>query len=501
MLADADITALDSHLGTIVRENQQHHDNLQSLLSKFQELLESYNNLKSDYEEEKEGRERYKRLARGQERNPFVLVLVDGDGYLFKEHLIKAGGDGGITAARLMHDSIRELLHDRLGSQADQCRIMVRIYANVLGLSKALARSGLVGHEARSLSPFVANLTSSQDLFDFVDAGDKKEAADYKIREMFRMFADNNQCKHIFFAGCHDAGYLNLLTPYRGRTDRITLLKAAGFHNQYNTLDLPVRELPEVFMSSPFAGVHAREPPSQIPIQSQIIPPSPSRPVCKHYQKGICRYGSTCNKLHIQPNQQISKVPDDNTSIFDRENASPSRTHEYYAANLPATTDPAYGTHVPINKTGDRIDTYCAAPSPDARDQYSRRARYHRPCNNFHLAGHCDTINCEFDHSPIDSNSRSVMTYILRQHPCGGGLSCRSMKCFLGHHCQKDGCRGTKPCKFNRHAHMLDLQIAKWVPALEKEDVVASSASDASEEASPVDSDNTFAYSTNDILS
>lgn len=66
MLADADINALDSHLGTIVRENQQHHDNLQNLLSKFQELLESYNNLKSDYEEEKEGRERYKRLARGQ---------------------------------------------------------------------------------------------------------------------------------------------------------------------------------------------------------------------------------------------------------------------------------------------------------------------------------------------------------------------------------------------------------------------------------------------------
>ncbi|OJJ99112.1 hypothetical protein ASPACDRAFT_29631 [Aspergillus aculeatus ATCC 16872] len=484
MLADADITALDSHLGTIVRENQQHHDNLQNLLSKFQELLESYNSLKSDYEEEKAGRERYKRLARGQ----------------FKEHLIKAGSDGGITAARLMHDSIRDLLHDRLGSHADQCRIMVRIYANVLGLSKALARSGLVGNEARSLSPFVANLTSSQDLFDFVDAGDKKEAADYKIREMFRMFADNNQCKHIFFAGCHDAGYLNLLTPYRGRADRLTLLKAAGFHNQYNTLDLPLRELPEVFMSTPFAGVHARESPSQSQIQSQIILPSPSRPVCKHYQKGICRYGSTCIKLHIQPNQQISKVPDDTTSIFDRENSSPSRTHEYYAANLPTTTDPFYGTHVPINKTGERIDTYCAAPSPEARDQYSRRARVHRPCNNFHLAGHCDTIHCEFDHGPIDINSRGVMAHILRQLPCGAGLTCRSMKCFLGHHCQKDGCRGTK-CRFNRHAHMLDLHIAKWVPALEKEDVVASSVSDASEEASPVDSDNTFAYSTNDTLS
>lgn len=63
---------------------------------------------------------------------------------------------------------------------------MVRIYANVLGLSKSLARSGFVGHEARSLAPFAASFTRAQDLFDFVDAGDKKEGADYKIRGMAR---------------------------------------------------------------------------------------------------------------------------------------------------------------------------------------------------------------------------------------------------------------------------------------------------------------------------
>jgi len=81
-----------------------------------------------------------------------------------------------------MTDSVKELLHDRLGDQAEQCRIMIRIYANVLGLSKALARAGLVGHEARSLAGFAASFTRSQDLADFIDAGDKKEGADHKIR-------------------------------------------------------------------------------------------------------------------------------------------------------------------------------------------------------------------------------------------------------------------------------------------------------------------------------
>lgn len=59
---------------------------------------------------------------------------------------------------------------------------MVRIYSNILGLSKTMARAGLVGNEARSLSPFASSFTRAQELFDYVDAGDKKEGADYKIR-------------------------------------------------------------------------------------------------------------------------------------------------------------------------------------------------------------------------------------------------------------------------------------------------------------------------------
>jgi hypothetical protein len=43
------------------------------------------------------------------------------------------------------------------------------------------------------------------------------------------------------------------------------------------------------------------------------------------------------------------------------------------------------------------------------------------------------------------------------------------LKCYLGHLCQKDGCKGTKPCKFDRHAHTLDLQVAQWVTPIEHE--------------------------------
>ena len=77
MLGDAEIHALDGNLGIIIQQNQQHHTDLQNLLEKFRQLLDSYNNLKSDYEEEKEAREKYKRMARGQVRNMVVSTVLE----------------------------------------------------------------------------------------------------------------------------------------------------------------------------------------------------------------------------------------------------------------------------------------------------------------------------------------------------------------------------------------------------------------------------------------
>ncbi|KAF4963092.1 hypothetical protein FSARC_8865 [Fusarium sarcochroum] len=61
--------------------------------------------------EEREDRERYKQLAREQERNPFALVVVDGDGYIFDEDFLKDGGQGTSRAAKQPNDTIKDSLH------------------------------------------------------------------------------------------------------------------------------------------------------------------------------------------------------------------------------------------------------------------------------------------------------------------------------------------------------------------------------------------------------
>lgn len=82
-----------------------------------------------------------------------------------------------------------------------------------------------------------------------------------------------------------------MLTPYRGKSDRITLIKAAGFHPEYAKLEIPIRELPAVFIAS--NGNHLSNGNGYVGIAPGLtnhtspkpIPASPSRQVCKHFQK------------------------------------------------------------------------------------------------------------------------------------------------------------------------------------------------------------------------
>ncbi|KAJ5082237.1 Zinc finger CCCH-type [Penicillium argentinense] len=497
MLRDSDIDSLNNHLATLSQENEKHHENLQAVLKQFRDLLDDYSSLKSDYEEVKEGREKYKRQARGQERNPFVLVLVDGDGYLFKEHFIKAGSDGGINAAGELSETVRELMHTTMGAEADRCRIMVRVYANILGLSKVLARNGMVGHEARSLSPFVSAFNRAQDLFDFVDAAEKKEGSDYKIREMFRLYADMNQCRHIYFAGCHDTGYGSLLTPYRGKGDRITLLKGAGFHREFEELGLPIRELPSVFMSTPLTSNKtvpsvntklANFPTNGSNGTNGATGTVPTKPICKHFQKepplnptffacysidtsqGICRFGNNCIKQHVMPNQQLPKPGDESPKQLWSAPHTVGRSQEFLSTELPPNNGKS-NEYIPVNESGERLDTYCPQPSSDALDEYHRRAKSAKVCNSYHLSGECGDMSCPYDHSEVSDEIVEVLRYIVLQHPCSKAGACRSIKCYLGHLCQKPNCKGVKSwqCRFNHRAHTLDLKVAQWVVPVDTE--------------------------------
>lgn len=507
MLTDKELDEAAQQL-TDYRRN----DKLKDVLDTHEALLEKYRRLKSDYEEERDSRERYKQLARGQERNPFVLVLVDADGYVFNDSLITAGADGGSQAAQLLNEGVKASLR-RKG--LEHCEIMVRVYANVVGLSKALNKAGLVGAEKRSLANFIANFNRSYPLTDFVDAGELKENADFKLRGLLRLYAENAQCKHIFFAACHDAGYVSELVQYRNNRDRFTLVKTSGlyFHDEFNKLGLGVEQLPGVFRptGSAMDAIYPKPPQPLSHTSNNIVnkptppmaPSSPAAPrssasgtgeVCQFHRLGKCRYGDHCKNMHAD--SQTPTLPIRNSSRLARDWRSdplpltsdhngvgyPTKPRENngfksylqqvdVVKQLPKKEDIPDG-HVAVNKSQQRLDAYIQQPTSEAESRLKERSAVQRLCNSKHLTGSCPNPKCEYDHGPIEEDILPALEWLSRSLPCPRRSNCRNAECTSGHVCQKLDCKhrgGRAYCKLGWTMHFDDFAVDKFVPAVTRQ--------------------------------
>ncbi|KAG9099422.1 hypothetical protein FRC06_005292 [Ceratobasidium sp. 370] len=78
-----------------------------------------------------------------------------------------------------------------------------------------------------------------------MDVGRRKEAADEKIKEMFRLFVTTPQTKVIYFGGGHDSGYGSTLSHYQnlGFEEKIVMLKGYA-EIAYDLRNLSFRTIP-----------------------------------------------------------------------------------------------------------------------------------------------------------------------------------------------------------------------------------------------------------------
>ncbi|RKK10479.1 hypothetical protein BFJ65_g14477 [Fusarium oxysporum f. sp. cepae] len=303
---------------------------LNDILDQYAVLIEDYKRLKSDYEEEREGRER---------------------------------------AAKQLNDTLKDSLR-RKGLES--CEVMVRMYANLTGLSKTLCKSGLSGAEKRSFSSFAAGFNHSYGLADFIDAGELKENADFKLKAILRLYAENAQCKHIYFAACHDVGYVSDLIPFRGNRERFTLIRTPSllFHKEFDRLGMNVEELPGVFRYVPLT--YAYSTPQSKTSVTNISTSSKGNAVCSLYMRGNCRYGSGCRFSHgdSKTSSQNSTPSPPTVGTSTKNFASDWRHGSTHAANsniecLPRKEDITDG-FVAINADEDRLDAYLPALDPEA---------------------------------------------------------------------------------------------------------------------------------------
>ncbi|KAF4471722.1 hypothetical protein FALBO_1362 [Fusarium albosuccineum] len=195
---------------------------LTGMLDGYVILIEDYKRLESDYEEECEGRERGKQLARGQDHNSFAWSLSLGT---------------GITVSRVAGKLPTRIYF------SDVVKDSLKPYPSVCIRAVSAARKTF-------LSSPTAGFNRSNSLAGFIDAGELKENADFKPKAVLRLYADNVQCNHIYFADHHEVGCVSDLTPNRVDRERFTLIRTPSLliHEEFKKIDMAIEKLPGVFL-------------------------------------------------------------------------------------------------------------------------------------------------------------------------------------------------------------------------------------------------------------
>ncbi|KAK7919929.1 hypothetical protein PG985_007951 [Apiospora marii] len=364
--------------------------------------------------------------------DPFVAVVVDGDGAIFTDELL----NDPILAADRLKDAIRAQLRE-MTSLPLNIPIVVRIYANLQGLAKTISANGIISHT--KMVEFPSRFNFECDSFDFIDVGRNKEAADSKIRTIFKHYLKNKQCRRIFLAGVsHDDGYVNDLKPFKDdQGERITLVESYKARPDFTRLGLPITSFPGVFRTQMLPS-HGTAQPRRQSQEQQPLPP------LQMAQDGPHENADAVNSNYAGLKEITSPALEDQTPNVRELLKDRRRARIYY------------------NRNRVRIDAILEGPGDyDAPHQVSlrnkRESRNGRGfCNDYYLAGRCKRPAgaCDLTHDvALTDKEKGVLRFLAcRRWKCNKGVRCRDLSCYLPHTCPwpKYQCRDGN-CKFEVH--------------------------------------------------
>ncbi|KAI0384900.1 hypothetical protein F5Y04DRAFT_248021 [Hypomontagnella monticulosa] len=386
-------------------------------------LRQELGNMRLDIETVTRSRNEYQKLYRDTEtrlghipdRNPYVLVLIDGDGLLFKESLIKQGVEGGRKAANELLNAVVEKYSYIAPTSI---KVLVKVIANVRALSKTLKRINYVDSEA-VLYEFIAGFNRAQAYFDFVDVGSMKERADAKMIDTMDFHVRNFNCKHLLLGVSHDPGYTQIVHDIV-RTDdfrrRVTLIEGSP----------AVKEIAESGISITHFGHIFRH--EKLPVEAQQDQRTSLIPSLS--------YAAAISQPTASPPPQIT-LP-----IALKRTATPVRPRK---TPTPAWNPGPRGLDPPIQV------------NQAVFDRLKKRKDHEKLCNNHFLRGPCTKGDeCMFDHNYNPTKEeKNVIAFFARLNPCTSGQDCEADNCIYGHHCPTvfNGVCTHPHCKFRVEDH------------------------------------------------
>ncbi|KAL5397298.1 hypothetical protein PMIN02_002392 [Paraphaeosphaeria minitans] len=407
------------------------------------------------------------------ERNPFVLILVDGDGMIFKDDFLHKGLAGGKQAAAALYSTIVAYIERETRTIPPTSRVLCRIYANVKGLADVLVRAGIV-NDAAQFEEFTRGFTNGRTFFDFVDVGPGKDRADDKIIETLKLFLDDFHCRQIFFGCSHDNGFARPLEEYLGddtKISKVTLLEGVPFEKEL--LGLP-------YKTKKFDGLFR-----ETKINVLGTPIGVVSPAVKKYNvlNGLpTRLPPPPTGFDSPPSRPMSSAVLHTPSTLILDEPAPVNKAKNWAALAaapppPVSTQPVT-TYKPINReeviarnrTGQRVDPPCRDYDKTEVD----RIKKIKLCNVHFLRNECPFgENCTHLHNyePTEAET-ATLRLVARMAPCQNGSGCQDIKCIYGHRCpappsKTNQLRGSKncifgeSCKFPVNLHDIDCSVVK----------------------------------------
>ncbi|KAJ0418947.1 hypothetical protein BJY00DRAFT_171535 [Aspergillus carlsbadensis] len=431
---------------------------IEELIQRVTELEGVYRQEQLDHEREKrfnrdiqihemELMEQISRMKAIMNREPFIVVLLDGDGMIFHDELLQLGEEGGRKAAKELSSSVEAYVDENFPSIISP-KTITKLYVNMKGLCDSCVRGGITT-DPSILDDFARGFNSSYPLFDLVDIGSTKDAAHDKIKETFKLHLYNCHC-HQIFLGCSDESpYSQTLEDTLADLEllgRVSLIEGIPFGKNLESLKTHYRftRFPNLFRDSKITPVWTPWKAAVATKPRSLLTPS--------------------------PNPQAAPLSRTSSNITTASNSAPittpasSHSGDDFQLVRSKPTSSSRPKTVERNKYGQRVDRLDIQSIP--REEVNRIKKL-KLCNYLFLQGECPNENCHHDHSrKLTKNELQTLTAVARMTPCRYGLECDDSECMYGHRCpqsepgRKD-CYWGSSCRFNTAAHGIDTNIVK----------------------------------------
>ncbi|GIZ39005.1 hypothetical protein CKM354_000239800 [Cercospora kikuchii] len=306
----------------------------------------------------------------------------------------------------------------------------------------------------------------AQPLFSFVDVGGGKERADHKLREHLRLYLRIGQCKHIFFAPCHDNGYLPVLESYRREhASRMTLIETRPAEPGYVELGLRRIQMPTLFRSDNLPGgpvksmptVALEAPKNFAGMPNAVLSPQPKK---LPNRTGLSTQAQNAAIMPKSPSPAPSNESNGSSWATIGKNGGPTKTINIAPQKKPDRK------FILVNRYNERIDEDLPRTDPAAENRFQKRTEtYGKHCNSYHLLGRCERGEyCDYHHGEkLTAGERLVLKHKARSLSCPKKIACADPICPYGHHCKYGGGH----CYFDRcyyaDTHTMDLEPAKKI--------------------------------------